>query len=85
MQSSSTAHFQPTILAIAESTHYLVGVMDVNDNFTGLGQSSAEVVGSLVIIIFFPLSLSYKPLTTKCVVYHRVVVTERGYRSNGKN
>tara|TARA_R110000737_G_scaffold157758_2_gene186164 strand:- start:1394 stop:1660 length:267 start_codon:yes stop_codon:yes gene_type:complete len=48
MQSSSTAYFQPTILAIAESRHYLVGVMDANDNFSGLGQSSAHVVGSLV-------------------------------------
>lgn len=48
MQSSSIALFQPTIIAVAESRHYLVGVMDANDNFTGLGQSSAEVVGSLV-------------------------------------
>ncbi len=48
MQISSTPYVQPMVKAIADSKHYLVGVVDSNDNFIGLGQSSAEVVGSLV-------------------------------------
>ncbi|MGB2742005.1 MAG: DUF6482 family protein [Cognaticolwellia sp.] len=48
MQSSSTPYLQPTILAIADSRHYLVGAVDADGNFIGLEQNSAEIVNSLV-------------------------------------
>lgn len=47
MQSSSTPYLRPTILAIADSRHYLVGAVDADDNFIGLAQNSAEIVNSL--------------------------------------
>lgn len=48
MQINSTSHIQPMIKAIADSSHYLVGAIDSDDNFIGLGQVSAEVFHSLV-------------------------------------
>jgi len=48
MQSSSKAVLQPTIIGVADARHYLVGIIDSSDNFTGLGQRSVEVVSSLV-------------------------------------
>lgn len=48
MQSNSTPYLRPTILAIADSRHYLVGAVDADDNFIGLEQGAAEVVDSLV-------------------------------------
>lgn len=39
MNSKSTG-VQPTIISVAESTHYLIGVMDGANNFTGLDGSS---------------------------------------------
>jgi len=48
MQSSSTPFLQAIIIAVADSNHYLVGVVDANNNVTGLGQGAAEVVVSIV-------------------------------------
>lgn len=48
MQLSSTPSSQPMIIAVAGSSHYLVGVIDSSDNFVGLRQSSAAVVNSIV-------------------------------------
>ncbi|MDO6641916.1 MULTISPECIES: DUF6482 family protein [unclassified Shewanella] len=39
---------QPTIIGVADSTHYLVGVVDADNNFSGLTAGSAcTVVNSL--------------------------------------
>lgn len=47
MQSSSTSFIQAMIVAVGDSKHFLVGVIDENNNLIGLGQSAAEVVDSL--------------------------------------
>ncbi len=46
---SNSEKFTPTILCVAESTHYLVGLMDKDRCFLGLNHSSKHiVVNSLV-------------------------------------
>lgn len=48
MQANSTPSIQAMIIAVADSNHYLVGVVDSNNDFIGLGQGPAEVVDSIV-------------------------------------
>jgi hypothetical protein len=51
MTHALTNHSQaiPTIIGVADSTHYLVGAVDSNNNFMGLNQSSeVAVMSSLV-------------------------------------
>ena len=50
MQTSSTptTFFQPLVVAVGDTNHYLVGVVDSNNNFSGLRHKSAQVVGSIV-------------------------------------
>ena len=41
-------NIMPTIISVAESTHYLVGAFDASSNFIGLNQTSdVAVVNSL--------------------------------------
>ena len=45
---STTQNIQPTIIAMAESTHYLVGAFDQANNFVGLhNKGEVLTVGSL--------------------------------------
>lgn len=50
MQSSSTSttFLQPLIIAVGDTNHYLVGVVDSNNNFSGLKQKSVQVVATIV-------------------------------------
>ncbi|WP_144212486.1 DUF6482 family protein [Shewanella donghaensis] len=35
---------QPTIIGVADSTHYLVGLVDADNNFSGLSDGNASIV-----------------------------------------
>ena len=49
MSNNLTTQSMPTIISIAESTHYLVGAVDSSNNFTGLTKMKGiETLNSLV-------------------------------------